>query len=465
MSMHLLCLLLTLASAEVVCEDCDSTSLLAASPVHRSLLAASSSRQLAIQNKCARPMVVQVTGGNTLTDCSEEACPTGLTCSPRELTCYFDFDEPAGGWTIEPGAWMNLSTPDNATSFEDSGGNVVTVDWSGKLSFFANTSDGGLPPASFCNNAARCPTYEGLVGVATALEFTLSPHLPDYYDVSIINGYNIGIEMKPDGSFDPVSDAAAGSFKGYNCGAAGASYQPNPNLSSCSWTFNYSVLGSLFFNHEPLSVDNHKPLSVDISPLLVQVDGGYGECTSTAHCASGLVCGQVAISVENAETGFLQPTTDISMECGHQIGTWSAWQLCVWSGNNYVSPAPFTGFINCSADADMYGCDGSEPWTTTCYSADGEPIDGPCCGCADWTEVLQEPVPDNGEGCMGSSQKWMTEALPYLTVLKESCPTSYTYAFDDESSTFTCQTAESRADPNVANDAGYVITLCPSQPS
>jgi len=220
---------------------------------------------------------------------------------------------------------------------------------------------------------------------------------------------------------------------------------------------------SYFQGVEAMGRFNYSADGMDVSPLFIQVDGGYGSCHSSADCASGLVCGQVAVSVENPETGFLQPTTDISMECGHQIGTWSAWQLCVWSGNTYVSSAPFDGLIDCSADADMFGCDGSEPWTTTCYTADAQPLDGPCCGCADWTEILQEPVPAaSTEGCMGSSQKWMTKALPYLKILKESCPTSYTYAFDDETSTFTCQTAQSRADPSVANDAGYVMTLCPS---
>ena len=37
-------------------------------------------------------------------------------------------------------------------------------------------------------------------------------------------------------------------------------------------------------------------------------------------------------------------------------------------------------------------------------------------------------------------------------------------AFDDETSTFTCQTAESQEDDAVPNAAGYNITLCPTDP-
>ena len=37
-------------------------------------------------------------------------------------------------------------------------------------------------------------------------------------------------------------------------------------------------------------------------------------------------------------------------------------------------------------------------------------------------------------------------------------------AFDDETSTFTCRTAESQSDGSVMNRAGYNITLCPEAP-
>ena len=77
-----------------------------------------------------------------------------------------------------------------------SGGNGVFAEWSGKIEFYPNhTRDGGLIPSAFCNNEAFCPSYQGLNGVATAIEFTFVPFGPDYYDVSIINGFNIGIEM------------------------------------------------------------------------------------------------------------------------------------------------------------------------------------------------------------------------------------------------------------------------------
>lgn len=395
-------------------------------------------RRLKIVNQCRRPMTITTTGGNSEVNCSSDgSCQDGMTCNPSTNECYFDLDMPESGWTIPSNSSVVLKTP-NAAVMQ---GNGVMADWSGKLEFHANhTMDGGNAAAAICNGLTHCPTYKGVNGVSTAVEFTFVPFGPDYYDVSVINGMNIPIEMRPDDFFTHVAEEASGSKKGYNCGIAGAMSQPDSRLSSCSWSYN------LTFGE------------VDVGPLLNQVDGGYGPCTSNAHCADGLVCGQVGRLSPGPTPGTWRPTTEVSMECGNWIGLWSVYQLCVWTGNTYKSPAPFEGLIDCPASHNMFACAGSEPWTTTCYNNPGA---GECCGCADWSKVLGVAVPDGGHGCQGFSNAWTRDGLPFYSILKAGCPTSYTYAFDDETSTFTCQTAESRADALVANDAGYIITLCP----
>ena len=174
---------------------------------------------------------------------------------------------------------------------------------------------------------------------------------------------------------------------------------------SCSWSFQPSTPGQ------------------DLGPLLRQVDGSGGSCSSDEDCPSGLVCGQVGVRVLNPSTKQYQPTEEIRMECGHQIGLWSAYQLCVWSGNTYVSPAPFEGWIDCPSHHLMFACAGHEPWITTCYS-EGSHDDG-CCGCANWAEILDTPVP-KAHGCRGTSTVWQQHALPYYEFLKRGCPTAYT---------------------------------------
>jgi len=393
-------------------------------------------RRLDIVNQCQRPMIITANGGNSEVACaSDGTCQEGMTCNPATNQCYFDFEEPQEGWTIAANASVVLWTP-NAAVLQ---GNGVLADWSGKLEFHANhTLDGGEFPSAICNGRPHCPTYQGMNGISTAVEFTFVPFGSDFYDVSVINGMNIPIEMRPNDLFNHVTEEASGSQRGYNCGAAGAAAQPDSRLSACSWSYN-------------LSTQNH----LDLGPLLNQVDGGFGPCTSDADCIDGLVCGQVATVVPGSTAGIWRPTTHISMECGKRIGLWSVYQLCVWSGNTYQSPPPFEGVIDCPASHNMFACAGSEPWTTTCYSSPGE-----CCGCVNWSEILGRPIPEGGKGCQGSSNLWLQKGLPYYSILKNGCPTSYTYAFDDETSTFTCQSAESRADPLVPNEAGYIITLC-----
>ena len=401
-------------------------------------------RRLHIINQCQRPMVMHTTGGNTEIPCAS-GCPKGLTCNPNTEQCYFDMPKLSTGWTIPAGAVVQLFTPNDPVKQ----GNGVTADWSGKLEFYPNVSDGGLPSSAICNGFERCPTYQGLNGVATAVEFTFVPHGADFYDISIINGFNIGIEMKPDGSFRQVYEGNAASQRGYNCGAAGATAQPDQRLSPCSWEFVKKL--------RQAEVD-------DITPLLTQVDGGYGSCTRHADCTGfGIVCGQVGKTIWDPVSQVYRPTTEITMECGHYIGSWTAYQLCVWSGNSYRSPPPYEGLIDCPSMHDMFACAGPLPWTTSCYSHK-VPESGECCGCANWTENLGIPVPDGGAGCQGASPTWTEKAMPFYQILKAGCPTAYTYAFDDETSTFTCRTAESQGDGSVMNRAGYNITLCPEAP-
>ncbi|CAJ1344105.1 unnamed protein product [Effrenium voratum] len=399
-------------------------------------------RRLNIINKCARPMIMHVTGGNSEVPCGS-GCPTGMTCNPIRQLCYFDMPAPSAtsGWTILAGEQVQIFTPNEPIQQ----GNGVTADWSGKLEFYPNvTMDGGLASSALCNGAGKCPTYQGLNGVATAVEFTFVPHGSDYYDVSIINGFNVGIEMKPDRTFRAVFEGASGGTRGYNCGAAGASAQPDRRISPCSYSFQKSL---------------RHPVHVDISPLMIMVDGGRGSCAGHADCSGiGIVCGQVAKTVFDSEAGIHRPTTEISMECGRPIGTWSVYQLCVWSGNAYRSPPPYEGLIDCISMHDMFACAGPLPWPVTCYGKDV--MGGECCGCANWTEVLGIPVPEGGEGCTGFSPTWKEAAQPFYEILKEGCPTAYTYAFDDETSTFTCRTAES-VSSGMPNKVGYDITLCP----
>ena len=54
------------------------------------------------------------------------------------------------------------------------------------------------------------------------------------------------------------------------------------------------------------------------------MDGNGTPCASDADCGNSARCGQKAVRIRNPLTGQDQPTTEIRMECGNQIGWWSA---------------------------------------------------------------------------------------------------------------------------------------------
>merc|ERR1719221_775299 len=129
------------------------------------------------------------------------------------------------------------------------------------------------------------------------------------------------------------------------------------------------------------------------------------------------------------------------MECGNWLGLWSGTQLCVWTGNTYKSPPPFEGLIDCEKDAHWFGCDGPKPMATSCYQ--NITFGSECCGCPHWDKELGMKIPTNDKDCQGHSDIWMKKVLPWDRIFKRACPTCYVYQYDDETSTFTCQSAES----------------------
>jgi hypothetical protein len=184
----------------------------------------------------------------------------------------------------------------------------------------------------------------------------------------------------------------------YSCGAPGAKF-PRTAMGSCDW------------NMVPPSDDYH------------WVSAGGSLCTSTTQCSGSEKCG---LSFNPGHDQLLWKT------CGSIIGFWSADQVC---GISPQYGAPF----NCSQSTpegltnfNLYGCVG----VGSCYQAGA---DTSCCGCADWDKEGL-PVPDSSftEVCKNYNPTWQERIKPTLQWMKKACPTSYTYPYDDMSSTFTC---------------------------
>lgn len=92
---------------------------------------------------------------------------------------------------------------------------------------------------------------------------------------------------------------------------------------------------------------------------------------------------------------------------------------------------------------NLYMCDGAN--STSCYNDLIK--DSKCCGCPEWTPE---------QFChAGTNLPWITYAQPYYKIFNTASPTSYSFPYDDFNSTFTCIGKSREVNVN------YKITFCP----
>jgi len=385
------------------------------------------------------------------------------------------------------------------------------IGWSGGIFGRTGCQDGGtqcLSADCFSQPNQQCPIGKGGTNPFTTAEFTLQPNASDFYDVTIINGANLAMQMGPlAGDFAPPSIPSP-----YSCGTAGATFAQGPGdagLEACSWSF---------------SPDTSSGLDADYTALLRAVvlpscqngscggqDGGSGQDGGGLTCISQLcqpaltpcsltspLCpgNAVCSNPNNPSLGFcstclsdsdcqgnpagstcgtafrpgIGSTTALIQTCGQAIGWWSYEDLCA------AQPGFSYGPLNCNQTmtqggvsdnlSNLFQC--ANNFNTSCYNSSTGTATS-CCGCATspanplrqyWPTTLQAGInsqfADAGE-CVNNNPTWAANVQPWLAFLKQGCPTAYTYAFDDVSSTFTCASA-STPDGGL-NAVGYQVTF------
>ncbi|MBA3662038.1 MAG: hypothetical protein H0W64_09930 [Gammaproteobacteria bacterium] len=293
------------------------------------------------------------------------------------------------------------------------GRNTATIPagtWSGVIAGRTNCATGRCETGD-CGGSNTGPCTRGFQPPTTQAEFTVRSNDTDYYDVSVINGINMGVSVTP-------SIGSKASLP-YFCGSPGSG-TPSAGLAGCSWKF---------------------------TPPLVEYNWvAYGgkACTANGDCASGTQCG----------LGFDPVLNGFKKTCGRQLGYWTANQVC---GVQRSFGAPFY----CSAAIPQGGilwnlmaCNGNSGAQRSCYTAGASAT---CCGCVNWDKI-GVPVPPGPitAQCVNSNPVWVDRVRPTLDWLKRACPTAYTYPYDDHSSTFICKS------PTAANTVDYTITFCPT---
>lgn len=240
-----------------------------------------------------------------------------------------------------------------------------------------------------------------------------------------MHGANIAMSMIPTGGKVDKGNS-------YSCGPAG-SVTGSSTLPKC--TYGYDAI-----------TENSNILFVAAPDLnSIQTCSSDSDCTkTTATTSDALRCG---LAAGRDPTGL--PTDQVVKVCGKAVGIWSSDEVCVYSAGRYASaPYTCTKGVTHGTYTELYGCSGA--YVTSGYQPNQPSVDT-VCGCYTW-----ESAPEDAQKCVSVNPEWANVAYPWVKMVKDMCPTAYSYAYDDMTSTFTC------AGDNTAGDLTYELEFCPN---
>ncbi|MFN7096879.1 MAG: thaumatin family protein, partial [Gammaproteobacteria bacterium] len=403
-------------------------------------------------------------------------CPNGATCvttNPQTNTklCFWNSMAPASGYALAPGASTTATIPEyNQVIANDK--NTV---WSGNVSARTACSTAGLCQTADCtgasttvtagvnvpNSTGACFPGTGFTPPNALAEFTLSRASADFYDVSIINGANIPVSMRPT-SLTPYQTTQNGN-NGYICGEPGKTTSTSNGPGASAWSF-----------------------TPPTTPPATQFANVLYNASKTTPCTSNATCNSISAG-DICGLTFNPNLNVFQSQCGTFLGYWTGDQIC---GTNDGQGA--SSDFNCKTSAnmanypaatvtDLYKCDLGIP---SCYN---NPLGtNQCCGCANWDTVPSVgalvPTAPLVEACPTTTPTNVTSWNTLLQIngagapnniawLKAAVPSAYTYPYDDPSSTFTCPNCTTGAGQPAGtgctvpstefNTSDYTITFCP----
>jgi len=382
------------------------------------------------------------------------------------------------GWELDSNATATVTVPNNYSgrfwgrtgcSFNASDGCTgQTVNVNGNNYVIANCCDTGGCTDGGGNFVLNC-VNPGLPP-ATLAEFTLASGVggQDNYDVSMVDGGNVAVEIIPSSSDYTCSGNS-------NCIFTGN--LPGTNSSTCTQDSDcYTLFGFGYkWKCDPT-------LSMCVNPFFCGSPG----CTDTAGCApSGLAQSDLPSSPWTGSSGFAVsqancPTAQQLFNDQNQgttyVGCFSPQKLCrqACSSDGQCGP-PYT--FNCNtttgfcafsdgttigSDCDTSTTDGittygnlwacSGPNAGSCFTTGT--TDSNCCGCPSWAPGYPNGAP-NGACVAGNNSDWQSVAQPVSVIFNNSSPTAYAFPYDDAIKLFACQ--------NTGNQAvNYTVNFCPN---
>ncbi|KAJ3259009.1 hypothetical protein HK103_003150 [Boothiomyces macroporosus] len=364
----------------------------------------SAGRNVKVVNNCAAPVNINFIPGAIgfkagLNQCNSDAdCLDGGSCNTKNKVCFYIAPKLSGPTLLQPGQTNTLTFP-----FFNNNGPV----WSGNI-------EGCTGETCDATGLNRGPQ-------TAKAEFTLARTDVDFYDVSLIDGFSIPMEMSAN-----VPDSLLKPSDPYFCTNPGSQTPKHPDLGACSW-----------------SLEPPTPFQVWVSG-----DNKSPKCAKDSDCQSGLKCG-----IPSQTPGF-DPSNDL--HCGKLLGYFSPEKACGADKCSTTLAAPNNGVKL----FDLFGCSNGLP---SCYQDKSKTNEG-CCGCQNWNSIGIK-VPAVTQDCTFINPNWINLVLPQLQWLKQTCPTAYVYPFDDKSSTFVCGDFKEAVDPfhpqQKTNTVEYTVTFCP----
>lgn len=348
--------------------------------------------------------------------------------------------------------------------------------------------------ATLSNSGACVTTGNSLANPQspnTLFEATLNsaPGTDGVYDVSIINGMTVPVEVK---AFGPTTGNTSSNI--YNCSAAGAIIQPstNSNLGACSWSFDPSSTLSSITN-----VNN------DFYWVTPGVDDA---CTNATGCGMAYTTSPSSVNPGGVPInrrvgnflGYNPLTNNVGFTDRCQWGSlnlFTKYSMGVQIAGQTMSNNYGTSFVLGSNTYNAYNVLLACTPDSTASSGDSadscfQTLNGAqflqCCGCLNWDGVTLPSAQCGSKGTgylPGDNLDWTTNAIPMtdgtnsgictdpytpgpigstytianaVSWLKYGCPTAYVYQFDDPSSSFQCT-----EDSGVKLTTSYQVTFCP----
>lgn len=416
-------------------------------------------RTITFVNNCGYDVWFGLVSGNI----NNNGCQTTSDCPPHAICnpsanhgagyCFYPAPAPSNG-----NYHLTASGGTNTATISDYGFQFV---WSGNIAGRTSCTGSGCTTADCGGGTGACPTGSGFQQPATLAEITMLRASVDSYDISILNGANVPLQLTPTTNYTFANDFTPAE---YNCTSPGKVSQSN-GLGGCSWVFDPTA------SPTPAPAYRYRY----VTPTSNQ------GCTDATSCPGGTSCGLYYDS--SART--------LNSYCGTVLGYNTPNQVCSFSDTSTTVPSspgnPGDAYFNCDSASGVtsvgnaYGTTGNYPTGTaystwallscqaqpnmdlnTCYNTSSNPPASTtnCCGCVNWTSYGSGiVVPADTATCVTNNAIWTSNVLPGIVFMKKACPTAYTWPFDDKSSSFAC---DDIGGSNTTNAVNYTITFCPS---